>query len=342
MSLRGSWVFGGRRGTRERMAETDLLGIVADIGGTNARFGYAVRDATGRIVVSHVEKLRTADYPSFEAAYRHYSGSIDLHPAHGVFALAGPVGRDEVKLTNSPWVLRPAGLASRLGLESARLINDFEAIATAVTAFQPEDFRRLDGERFENPTNGVVSIVGPGSGLGVAAVHWSEGRGRVVPCEGGHIGFAPADEVEIHMLRFLLGRYPRVSAERLVSGPGFVQVHIALADLEGRAIVPPQQVPLWEAAQSGEDVHAFASMERWLMLLGTVAGDIALAQGSCAVVLAGGILPRIGDRLDTGLLLSRFRAKGRFETMMHGISVAMINHPEPGLFGAASTLAAGQ
>jgi glucokinase len=277
-------------GIRERMGETDLLGIVADIGGTNARFACAVRDETGRIAVTHVEKLRTADYPSFEAAYRHYADSIDLHPARGVFALAGPLGRDEVKLTNSPWVLRPAGLADRLGLESAR----------------------------------------------------SDGHGRVVPCEGGHIGFAPADEVEIHMLRFLLGRYPRVSAERLVSGPGLVQVHIALADLEGRAIVPPQQVPLWEAAQSGEDVHAFASMERWLMLLGTVAGDIALAQGACAVVLAGGILPRIGDRLDTGLLLSRFRAKGRFETMMHGFPVAMINHPEPGLFGAASALAAGQ
>lgn len=322
------------------MAEGEPLGIVADIGGTNARFASAQRDESGKVSISDVQKYRTADYPSFEAAYRHYAESIHVQAKHGVFALAGPVGKDEVKLTNSPWVLRPAGLGDRLGLDSVKLINDFEAIANAVGAFGPEDFRRLDGERFENPENGVVSIVGPGSGLGVASIHWKDGHPLIVPCEGGHVGFAPADDVDIHMLRFLLGRYPRVSAERLVSGPGLVQVHIALADLEGRAIVPPQQVSLWEAAQSGHDVHAYASMERWLMLLGTVAGDIALAQGACAVVLAGGILPRIGDKLDTGLLLSRFRAKGRFETMMHGIPVAMISHAEPGLFGAASVLAA--
>ncbi|PZU09756.1 glucokinase [Sphingomonas sp.] len=321
------------------MAEKESLGIVADIGGTNARFARALRDADGTVSIADVQKYRTADYPSFEAAYRHYVESVDAQAKHGLFALAGPVQRDEVRLTNSPWVLRPTALPDRLGLETARLINDFEAVSIAVSAFGPEDFRRLDGERFENPKDGVVSVVGPGSGLGVGSIHWSGGEARVVPTEGGHIGFAPADDVEIHMLRFLLGRYPRVSAERLVSGPGLVQVHIALADLEGRAIVPPQQVPLWEAAQSGSDIHAFASMERWLMLLGTVAGDIALAQGACAVVLAGGILPRIGDKLDTQLLLSRFHAKGRFETMMHGIAVAMISHPEPGLFGAATALA---
>jgi glucokinase len=240
------------------MADTEPLGIVADIGGTNARFASASRGADGKIAIAQIEKYRTADYPSFEAAYRHYAESIHVQAKHGVFALAGPVGKDEVKLTNSPWVLRPAGLAGRLGLESAKLINDFEAISTAVAAFGPEDFRRLDGGRFENPKDGVVSVVGPGSGLGVGSIHWSDGQPRVVPTEGGHIGFAPADDVEIHMLRFLLGRYPRVSAERLVSGPGLVQVHIALADLEGRAIRPPQQVPLWEAAQSGSDVHAFA------------------------------------------------------------------------------------
>jgi len=327
-------------GSDGTMADDETLGIVADIGGTNARFACATRRADGSIAIAHVEKYRTADTPSFEAAYRHYAQSLDIAVTRGVFALAGPVGKEEVKLTNSPWVLRPAGLAGRLGLESARLINDFEAIATAVGAFGPDDFRRLDGGRFEHPTDGVVSVVGPGSGLGVASINWMAGRPRIVPTEGGHIGFAPADDVEIHMLRFLLGRYPRVSAERLVSGPGLAQVHIALAKLEGRAIVPPDQVSLWEAAQSGKDQHAYASMERWLMLLGTVAGDIALAQGASAVVLAGGILPRIGDRLDTGLLLSRFRAKGRFETMMHGIPVAMISHAEPGLFGAATALAA--
>jgi glucokinase len=320
------------------MTDGDLLGIVADIGGTNARFACAMRGANGQILLSSEEKYRTAEYPSFEAAYQHYAESLGRPVRHGVFAVAGPIGEAEVKMTNSPWVLRTAGLADRLELETARLVNDFEAIAASVGAFGPGDFRPLDGDRFEIPADGVISIVGPGSGLGVASLHRRDGRSRVVPCEGGHIGFAPADDVEIHMLDFLLGRYPRVSAERFVSGPGLVHVHVALAELEGRAIVPPQNVPLWEAALSGTDRYAFASLERWLMLLGTVTGDIALAQGACAVVLAGGILPRIGDKLDTGLLLSRFRAKGRFERMMHGIPVAMIDHAEPGLFGAATFL----
>lgn len=320
------------------MAGAEPLGIVADIGGTNARFACAERHADGALRIDRIEKYRTADYPSFEAAYRHYAESLDDGFSRGVFALAGPVGQNEVRMTNSPWVLRPEGLAARLGLEDVRLINDFEAVATAVGASGPGDFRALDGGTFALPRDGVVSVIGPGSGLGVAAIHRSEGVSRVVPSEGGHIGFAPADQVEIHMLSFLLSRYPRVSAERLVSGPGLVHVHVALANLEGRAIVPPEQVTLWEGAQSGSDAHAVASMERWLMLLGTATGDIALAQGACAVVLAGGILPRMGDRLDTGLLLSRFHAKGRFETMMHGIPVAMISHDEPGLFGAAAVL----
>lgn len=321
------------------MSDQEPLGIVADIGGTNARFACAMRDGDGKVSIAREEKLRAADFPSFEAAYRHYAERLDKPVRHGVFALAGPVGRDEVKLTNSPWVLRPASLADRLGLESARLINDFQAIAEGVDKLGPEGFRALSGGGFALPEDGVISIVGPGSGLGVAAIHRVSGQGEIIPCEGGHIGFAPADDIDIHILRVMLGRYPRVSAERLVSGPGLVQIHIALADLAGRAIVPPQQVPLWEAAQSGSDPHAVASMERWLMLLGTVAGDIALAQGASAVVLAGGILPRMGERLDTGLLLSRFRAKGRFETMMHGIPVATVAHPEPGLFGAACLLA---
>jgi len=323
------------------MSDSDLLGIVADIGGTNARFACAARGADGQIRLAREQKYRTADYPSFEAAYHNYAERLGEPIKHGVFAVAGPVGQAEVKMTNSPWVLRTAGLDDRLGLETARLINDFEAIAASVGAFQPCDFRALDGGRFEIPADGVVSIIGPGSGLGVASLHRSEGVSRVVPCEGGHIGFAPADDVEIHMLAFLLGRYPRVSAERFVSGPGLVHVHVALAELEGRAIVPPQNIPLWEAALSGTDRYAFASLERWLMLLGTVAGDIALVQGAHAVVFAGGILPRIGDKLDTELLLSRFRAKGRFERLMHDIPVAVIDHAEPGLFGAATFLAQG-
>jgi glucokinase len=316
------------------------LGVVADIGGTNARFAMAVQDECGRVSAVAVRKLCTRDFPSFEAAYQNYLDWLEFRPVRGVFALAGPTNQDEVKLTNCPWVLRPSALKDRIGLDEVRLVNDFEAIACAVGAIDASEFRRLDESRdFDMCTDGVVSVVGPGSGLGVSALHRNNGESHVVPCEGGHVGFAPADEVDIHILRFLLTRYPRVSAERIVSGPGLAQIYIALAQLEGRAIVPPHAVELWEAALSGADPHARAALDRWVMLLGTVAGDIALAQGAKAVVLAGGILPRFGRSLDVALLLSRFRAKGRFETLMRDIQVALVEHPDPGLLGAASLLA---
>ena len=315
------------------------LGVVADVGGTNARFAIAVRGSGGQVLLEHLRTLRTADHPSFETAYRAYVDDLPFRPARGVFALAGPIVREEVRLTNSPWVLRHAALADRIGLDQARLLNDFEAVANGVAALAPEDFRTIGDAAFAIPTEGVVSIVGPGSGLGVALVHRTGGESRIVATEGGHVGFAPADEIDIQILRFLLERYPRVSAERLISGPGLVQIYVALAELEGRAIVPPHTVPLWEAAIAGTDQHAVAAAERWLMLLGTIAGDIVLAHGAAALVLAGGILPRFGAGLDTGLLLARFRAKGRFETLMHDVSMAMVTHPEPGLLGAATLLA---
>ena len=315
------------------------LGVVADIGGTHARFAVARRSSDGAISLENERKLLTADYPTFEAAFDHYRDGLPFSPRRAVFALAGPTVHEEVKLTNSPWILRPASLNERIGLDDVRLVNDFEAIANGVGGVDASRLMSLEtGEPLALPGDGVVSIVGPGSGLGVGLLMRRSGGSRVIACEGGHIGFSPADDVDLHILRFMLTRYPRVSAERLVSGPGLAQIYIALAELEGRAIVPPHAVALWEAALNGTDPRALTAVERWLMLLGTVAGDIALAQGARAVVLAGGILPRFGARLDGGLILSRFRAKGRFETMMRGIPLSLVVHPEPGLLGAAMLL----
>lgn len=313
-------------------------GIVADIGGTNARFAIARRDSRGTIALSDHATLQSADFPSFEAAFRHYAQRLESMPHSGVFALASPVATEEIKLTNNPWVLRRSGLAQRLGLAHVTLVNDFEAIARAVSRLDRTSARSLTDVPFALPNDGVVSIVGPGSGLGVGMLIRRGGADQVIACEGGHTGFAAADEIDMHILRFVRERYSRVSAERLISGPGLVQIYIALAELEGRAIVPPHPIPLWQAALDDHDMHACAAVERWLMLLGTFAGDIALAQGAQAVILAGGILPRFAADFDMSPLLSRFLAKGRFEMMMSGMPLALITHPHPGLLGAATVL----
>lgn len=314
------------------------IGIVADIGGTHARFAVAHVTDTGVIALNHRATLRTVDFPSFEAAFLRYADRLPAMPRQGVFAIASPITGDDIKLTNSPWVLRPSALADRIGLESVALINDFGAIARGISRLPAEALRALAGPPLQLPRDGTVSIVGPGSGLGVALLCRQNGEDRVIPCEGGHVGFAPADQIDAFILRFISERYPRVSAERLISGPGLVQIYVALAELEGRAIVPPHAIPLWRAALEEGDRHASAAVERWLMLLGTFAGDIALAHGATAVVLAGGILPRFAAGADMAPLLSRFVAKGRFEPMMRGIAVALVTHPDPGLFGAATLL----
>lgn len=313
-------------------------GIVADIGGTHARFAMAARDSAGDIRLSHVDTLRTADFPTFEAAYKSYVSESGYAPQNAVFAVASPIIDDEVKLTNSPWSMRPSTLAQRLAVSHALVINDFAAIAHSIPYLPSSSIRDLSHGPFTLPAAGIVSIVGPGSGLGVGMLARGLDGDHVFPAEGGHIGFAPTDEIDSFILRFALQRYPRVSAERLISGPGLALIYEALAALENRAIAPQQTISLWNAAITQSDPHAVTAYERWLMMLGAFAGDIALAHGAKAVVLAGGILPRFEDRLNTRALLERFYAKGRFESAMRAVPIALINHREPGLIGAASLL----
>lgn len=317
---------------------TQPVGIVADIGGTHARFATVTYLTGGSAVVHESRVLHTADFPVFEAAYKAYVSGIAFAPRRAVFALATPIGCGELKLTNNSWRLDPSVLAATLGLEDVRCVNDFEAIAWGLPRVSPENLRGLDGSHFKLPQRGVISIVGPGSGLGVALLSRDGNGGRVHTSEGGHAGFAPADEIDAHILRFLSARYPHVSAERLISGPGLVEIYLALAGLECREAVPPQAVALWDVALTGADPFAAAALTRWLMLLGSFAGDVALAHGAAAVVFAGGLLPRLGAQLDHKLIAERFCAKGRLETAMRKIPLAMIKQPEPGLFGAATLL----
>ena len=183
-------------------------------------------------------------------------------------------------------------------------------------------------------------MLGPGTGLGVAHV-WRDGRGtyRVQATEGGHIDYAPLDSIEDAILARLRQRYRRVSAERVVCGPGIIDIYEALAGMEGRAIQPLDDRTLWTLGTSGEDSLAAAAVDRFCLALGSFAGDIALAQGANGVVIAGGLGLRIRDTLLQSGFASRFKAKGRFEGLMAALPVKLITHPQPGLFGAAAAFA---
>lgn len=319
------------------MIAADLVSI--DIGGTHARFALA-RVADGQITLGEPVTLKTAEHASFETAWQHFASLCPqpLPPAAAI-AVAGPVHGEAIRFTNNPWVVRPADLPVRLGIERLTLLNDFEAVGHAVAHAADEHFVPLCGPDQPLPATGTISIVGPGTGLGVAHV-WRDGaRYRVQATEGGHIAFAPLDAIEDAILAHLRTQHRRVSVERVVSGPGIVGIHAALAAIEGRAIPKLDDRTLWQRGTSGADSLAAAAVERFCLSLGSVAGDMALAHGASAVVIAGGLGLRIRDALLRSGFADRFVDKGRFAGLMAALPVKLITHPQPGLFGAAAAFA---
>jgi glucokinase len=318
---------------------TEIVAI--DIGGTHARFALA-EIADGRVVrLGDVCTLRTAEHASLQTAWEAFGGAsgCPLPPAAAI-AVAGRVQGDVLKLTNNPWVIQLASIPERLGASRYTLVNDFGAVAHAVAQLGPEHFEHLCGPERALPEEGAISIVGPGTGLGVGLLLRRGGDYHVVETEGGHIDFAPLDSLEDGILAQLRQRHRRVSVERVASGMGLTNLYEALAAIEGRELRYRDEKALWQAAMAGEDSLAAAAFDRFCLTLGAVAGDIALAQGAKAVVIAGGLGLRLAKHLPRSGFRDRFIAKGRFERMMDEMPVKIITYAEPGLFGAAAAFAA--
>lgn len=311
--------------------------VSADIGGTHARFAIAALE-NGRVVgLSSEATLKTAHHASLQTAWEAYGAQLGrpLPRAAGI-AVACPVQGDVLKFTNNPWIIRVSALKQQLGLDKLALINDFAAVGHATARLEDGHFRHLCGPKTPLPADGVISVIGPGTGLGVSQVVRHRNGYEVISTEGGHISFAPFDRLEDEILAHLRQRYLRVSAERIISGPGLANIYAALAAIEHRPAHVTHDKSLWEAAMSGSDALAAAALERFCLCLGACAGDVALAQGANAVVIAGGLGLRIANVLVQSGFAQRFVAKGRFESMMAAMPVKLITHPQPGLFGAAA------
>jgi glucokinase len=314
--------------------------VAVDLGGTHARFALA-EVASGHVVsLGDPVTLKAAEHASLQTAWEHFA-DVSGHglPRAAAIAIAAPVRGEVIKLTNNPWIIRPAQINEKLGVDHHTLVNDFEAVGYAVAQAEAEHFTALCGPDVPLPAEGTITVVGPGTGLGVAHVWRGAGRYHVQATEGGHLDYAPLDAIEDAILARLRGRYRRVSYERVVSGPGLVDIHQTLAAIEGRAVAELDDKELWRLGTSGEDSLASAAVDRFCLSLGSVAGDLALAQGGSSVVIAGGLGLRIKDVLLRSGFASRFCAKGRFEAMMAAIPVKLITHPQPGLFGAAAAFA---
>ncbi len=313
---------------------------VADVGGTHARFALAeVED--GRVIsLEDPVTLKTAGHASFQTAWEEFGRRREIGlPDALAIAFAGPVGGEVLKLTNNPWVIRPALINERLGVDRYTIVNDFGAVAYAVATLPAGDFSHICGPERSLPRHGVISIVGPGTGLGVAALLRKSDHYEVIETEGGHIDFAPLDDLEDEVLQQLRKSFRRVSVERIASGRGLWNLYEALGAIEERKLAFHDEKELWSAALAGGDSLANAALDRLCLTLGAVAGDMALAQGAVAVVIAGGVGRRIADYLPRSGFRDRFIAKGRFERRMDDMPVKLITHPEPGLFGAAAAFA---
>ena len=278
---------------------------------------------------------RPGEGAALEAYLKRLKGK---RPQAAVIAAAGPIQKGKVSFTNNDgWGFSESRMAKECGFAEVRLINDFTAQALAIDRLAPRD-TRLIGPNVRGRAGATAAIMGPGTGFGAAALV-KDGRGRaVLTGEGGHTAFAPEDEVEIDILRRLMARFGEVSVERLVSGPGLFNLYQTLAEMGGEpaSLTAPDQVT--HAGLAGEGL-ARAALSRFCGILGSVAGDFALAMGAQGgVYISGGIAPDIFDFLAASDFRRRFETKDRMGEYLRAIPTRVVVQPHAALIGAAALL----
>ena len=259
--------------------------VAVDLGGTNVRFAIAEVGQGSVIALGPPVTLHTGDYPSLPSAWAVYAAQAGRAlPRAAALAVASPIAGAVLKMPNSPWELHPATLAQELGVDRLTLVNDFGAVAHAVAQLPAAFLRHLAGPDVKLPATGVIGVLGPGTGLGVAHVLRRLRTYHVLEAEGGHMEFAPVDTIDDGLLASLRARFGRVSVERVVSGPALAGIYEHLAATEARAIRAPDDGALWAAALDGSDALAVAALQRFCLSLGSFAGDMALAQGADLII----------------------------------------------------------
>jgi glucokinase len=308
--------------------------LVADIGGTNARFALADLET---LKLSEIRQFLCAEHTSIESAAQLYLAGLKERPCRGAIAVAAPLAGNEIKLTNSVWSFTAQSLASAASLEDILLLNDFEALALSLPHLRPEELHRIGGEV---PAPQVTKVVlGPGTGIGVAGLVWSGADWIAVPSEGGHISLAAHTRHEFEIIDRLRGSHDHLSAERVLSGPGLANLYRAIADSHGVAVQQLQPNDVLTLGLAGSDPLAVEALSLFVTWLGAFAGDVALA--FCArggVYLGGGIAPKIVGALSQGAFRRAFEAKGRMRNLLAPIPVSVILAEFATLRGAAAGL----
>ena len=317
------------------------LALLADIGGTHARFALADTALSAPLLDPSIRQFEVAAFASLVDAAKHYLMQVETGTdriEQGVFAVAGRVDGDHARITNHPWQISRIDTLAALGLPRLRLVNDFAAQAMAVRLLADADLASIGGLRRAtgDQTERTYAVLGPGTGLGVSALIVRNGCSHVLETEGGHISFAPTTAEEVAILARLSTQWGRVSNERLVSGSGLVNIHRALLEISGQKTqeLLPHEV---SARAAHGDPHCQRAVEIFCAVFGAIAGDLVLTLGAWdGVFLTGGLVPKLLDALHASQFRSRFEAKGRFSPAMAAVPSLAVLHPQAGLVGAAA------
>jgi glucokinase len=312
--------------------------LIGDIGATNARF--ALIDAKDRI--DRVRVFACYDYATIEDAIDAYfaEDGLDEAPYAAGLAVASPVTGDTVTLTNHPWSFTISGLREHLALTQLVVVNDFTANALAVPHLKPDERTAIGYGAAA--ADAPIGVLGPGTGLGMSSLVPTPSGWIALAGEGGHVTMAPADERESVVLDRMRRRFDHVSAERVLSGQGLVNLYNILAEIEGVPAAPftPAQIADHRIGESEPLVRAALAM--FCAMLGTMAGNLALTLGARGgIYIAGGIVPRLGASFAESNFRERFEAKGRFRAYLASIPTYVVTHPIPAFLGLAALLKQG-
>jgi glucokinase len=321
-----------------------MIVLAGDVGGTNARMALVEVNGQGARIVKE-SRYKSHDYPGLSPIVRHFCEESGSRPDRACIAIACPLVDDDCTAPNLPWKVNARSLAADIEIPRTALINDFVAVGHGIPLLTASDLATLQAG--EPAPNGTIALIGAGTGLGQGFLVWEGDRYRVLPSEGGHADFAPRGTLEAGLLGFLETQFHRVSWERLLSGAGLVNIYRYLVSTG----VAPEQRSIHDEMQREDPAavitrHGLASsdalsdrtLDLFCGILGAQAGNLALtvvAKGG--VYLAGGIVPRIVERLRGGCFMTTFLDKGRLSDLLARTPVHVILNPSVGLLGAAAT-----
>ncbi len=316
--------------------------LAGDIGGTNARLAY-FQPQNGRLKLVSERIFPSREHHEFGEIVVQFVNESGTRPEAACFGIAGPVRNGRVETSNLPWVIEQSRLAQQIHLPATLLINDLEANAWGIGALDPGDLVTLN--RGAGAAIGNQAVIAPGTGLGEAGLFWDGTRHHVFACEGGHTDFAPQGELQIELLRFLHSRIGHVSYERILSGPGLVNVYDFLRQTNGgkeseelglaiKSGDPAAAISL--AALNRTDALAEKALDLWVSVYAAEASNLALKiMATGGLFLAGGISPKILPKLTGALFMEAFLEKGRMRPLVESMPVQVVTNDKAGLLGAA-------